>query len=185
MNRFIKYWLIPNMVVFGIFIAGHHYQNEALTILGVWLYWILSIIGTIALVVIFIARRTDGFQNLRFARIPRSIDITKEQFVLFQKQQAEDGIRLMKEDTLRFGSVGSVPQWVDVLFDLVVTGTMIYYGYNWLPVFYVIHILGGMSIREMNKYILRVSDIFIPKEIEITGELWTKKEEKEGESNER
>ena len=49
-----------------------------------------------------------------------------------------------------------IPQFIDVGFDIIVLTTLVYYGYNVLGVFYLLHIIGANVYRNsLEKYRLK------------------------------
>ena len=64
---------------------------------------------------------------------------------------SKDSAKRMLEDKPNW--TPSVSPWVDVTFDVIVLGMLLFYGYIWLSAFYLIHIYGLMEFRKNIKLI--------------------------------
>jgi len=148
-------WVIVNFTPLILFVSGILMQNNLLLVLGEILFWFISIIGAIILLGVYL-----------FKKYRKKISV--HQFILEKGRTVND----LDMDTLPNNYIiyergklekivfGSVPTVVDLTFDICVTLIMIYFNYVWLPLFYMMHIVGLQMLRDNTLNFLKTGESY-------------------------
>jgi uncharacterized membrane protein len=151
-------WFLINFGFLGAFIIGNINNIPVITLIGEIGLWIAALVGTLILIIIDIHHNNPGlFYNKTY------IVEKKEDMLKFKKELSKEGdtkTLLLEKDMLYALSSGSVPIWIDICFDLITAMIMIYFGYAWLPVLYLFHIVGGYKLRMKSKKTYESAKIF-------------------------
>jgi len=141
-------WGVSNFVILGTFILGNQFHISFLKTIGEIGLWFAALIGTTlaALLSYFLYHGRFGFKYLT---TKRSISPEEEKAI---KKKLKEKYFFAQSKNIQKNIDGSVPQYIDILFDFVVCLLMIHYGYLYLTVFYMIHMVGLALFKDESRY---------------------------------
>ena len=121
----LKIWKILRYIILNALFGGVIYYGFFENVSGarnVALFWgwVVALLGTFVWIVILVAR-----------------------------EKMAEGIAQASFDNGSLGSVGSVPAWIDVVYDICVLAVFVWFGHYILGIFYFLQILGLFEVRKL------------------------------------
>jgi hypothetical protein len=122
-------WFIINSILLGLFIYAMEYNSELAYIITVAGFTIMAILG----ILLGILGVIIGSNKVEIV-LKEQVSDDPEKFKKFLKKDPNDTF--------------SVPPLVDAIYDIGVSLIMVYYGFTWLPILYLLHIIGLWYFRD-------------------------------------
>ena len=142
-------WIVTNLAVVGMFLAGTIYGIEWLLLISLVLLWFTAIGGTFVWLFVNLLKNQQG-KSFDILVFPKDSLPNEEE----RDKLKEDKIFCITDYSLMKITVGSVSRKLDAVFDTIVVGILVYFGYTWLPLFYITHMLGLWDIRSYTEKLL-------------------------------
>ncbi len=154
MKRLLQ-WAGINIGTLVLFLIGEVQSNELLLQIALFLLWFVAVGGTImGLITYFFERAVT--QKLKITKVIIDGDNGLLQFGrTVGDTDTEIKIRFSIRSIYKIDNP-SVPISLDILMDLIVSGCLFYYGYEWLTMFYLLHIIGLYKIRIFAAYLISI-----------------------------
>jgi hypothetical protein len=161
----VKVWVMINLGVLTAFVVGNIYNIPFIKLVGELGLWFAAIAGTLTLIVIAIHNKIKDKFNLRFVLVKdQEEDKIPEYRELLKKHHSDTTALLFDEGRVKKIACGSLPLDWDMTFDIIVAIIMMSFGYVWLPLFYMIHILGYYIMRTKALRFYRKANYFNPED---------------------
>jgi len=133
-------WSVINFSILAAFFLGNQYDIYILRLFGEIMFWITIILAFLGLFV------TTMLTTILLTT-PEKIQVVETRTATDRANRADRKNIVFELKVWRRIAQGSVPQSLDVAFDLIATAIMIYYGYTWLALFYALHIAALGQLR--------------------------------------
>jgi hypothetical protein len=150
-------WVVSNLGPLILFLVGIFTENELLINIGIFIFWSVSLVGVFVGGLLSIAvhkgenmgyyQKSITADEMVFVRNKKDDEVKQETEISFDRSAMEKIVH------------PSVTLTVDRLFDFTVVGIFIYFNYNWLALFYSLHITSLEYARYYAKKVLGLMDI--------------------------
>ncbi len=159
-------WGVTNLLMLLAFAFGNLYDINWLITLGEFLAWFAAMGGIIIGLVIWLFQRSENpaVKDIKFIVVPSSFGFSRQKIkkIFEELNESYQGTLIpMEESNLQRMAYGSVPVFIDIFFDIVIVMLMLYFGYTWLPIFYILHIVGAQTLRNTAKKTLKTGDYLL------------------------
>jgi len=141
-NKSVWRWIGINLGILFAFTISHLLQLDILIDITLVLTWFIGIAAPLLWMVFKFAEK-----------MATEIYLVSEEDYKSAKSKFKLPIFVFEKQGLYNIIEGSIPEWLDITYDLIFAAIIIYFGYTWLTIAYLSHIWFLSDLRRIARYI--------------------------------
>jgi hypothetical protein len=139
-------------------VIGNLYDISFLKLVGSILAWIVALIGASAAALFAIYYLSDTVKKISRFLI---VDNDEEAEEIRELTKSSDKLFfIFSVENLEYSLLEVIPYWVDVTLDIIFVMVLVYFDYAWLPLVYLIHIIGFYKSKKGMQELLENGEYF-------------------------